>query len=458
MCSASVNDTACCYVPLSYAGGPAFGTPCVQVCGPRAGADEAYCQHSDGSNFGNCFCGPPARDSRLGVRGVNYGGRFVAEEWMGLAGMDTLYADAVAGGDCKPHACALSTCDVAATAGGGKRMLAYLDAAIREDDFVAMAQQGFNFVRLPLGYWQLVQATAAPDAPEPTASRWKALQDMLPPTEYNPYIQRVIDYATKHGLKVLFDLHGAPGGQSTNQCTGCATGCEGLGCASDAFYLMRDANLATAISAITRLAQWCMSAGSACYGIELLNEPSEDHLDRMDLLSFYQKAVKAARGPGGLSPNLPIVVMDYVLNLDNFWSTYHTSLGALMGSAGAGAVHFETHIYVPASYDSIALLEVQALPLLAILRRFVASLTPPYNYTTFIGEYGLGRAGDSISLEEVVRWWYQQAAADENSIGMAIWNYDGPGHWGAVHPNGAAPRTWWKAVNAWPFTPSTKRE
>ena len=448
-CSAAAAENLCCYVPLGYDSGPAFGTPCQQVCGTRASAADAYCQKSDGSDFGNCFCGPISRNSRLGVRGINYGGRFIPEHWMNLTGMKTLYGNVTPGGDCKPHACALSTCDMAATKGAGSRMLSYLDAIIREDDFVAMAGQGFNFVRLPLGYWQLVQATAAPDAPEPTASRFKALQDMAAPADYAPFIQRVINYAAKHGLQLLFDLHGAPGGQSTNQCTGCATGCEGFGCADDLFYLMRDANQAVAIEAVTQLAKWCMRANSTCYGIELLNEPSLEHLDRMDLLAFYQKAVKAARGPGGLSPTIPIVVMDYVTALDNFWSTYHSSIGALMGKAGAGTIHFETHIYVAATYDSIALLEVQALPMLALLRRFVAAAGA--NYTTFIGEYGLGRAGDTISLEDVVRWWYGQAAADENSLGLAIWNYDGPGHWGGLKPNDAPQRTWWKAVNQWPF-------
>ena len=56
-CSGEVGDAACCFVPLSYDGGPACGVPCEEACAPRIGASSAFCQKSDRSNYGNCFCG-----------------------------------------------------------------------------------------------------------------------------------------------------------------------------------------------------------------------------------------------------------------------------------------------------------------------------------------------------------------------------------------------------------------
>lgn len=49
----------CCYVPLGYDHGPKLGTPCSQACNDaqHMGGDTAYCAQSDGSGFGNCFCG-----------------------------------------------------------------------------------------------------------------------------------------------------------------------------------------------------------------------------------------------------------------------------------------------------------------------------------------------------------------------------------------------------------------
>ena len=74
--------------------------------------------------------------------------------------------------------------------------------------------------------------------------------------------------------QVLLDLHGAPGGQTVNQDTGCATACEGDGCGKASHYFTRPRNVATAVTAVTRLAQMCVAAGPTCYGIELLNEPT----------------------------------------------------------------------------------------------------------------------------------------------------------------------------------------
>ena len=60
----AASASACCYAPLGYDGGPEYGTPCSKVCqvsGGRAGRDTAYCAMSDGSEYGNCFCGPHTR-------------------------------------------------------------------------------------------------------------------------------------------------------------------------------------------------------------------------------------------------------------------------------------------------------------------------------------------------------------------------------------------------------------
>jgi hypothetical protein len=39
-------------------GAPPFGSPCDKVCveRKRKGADHAFCQKSDMSKYGNCFC------------------------------------------------------------------------------------------------------------------------------------------------------------------------------------------------------------------------------------------------------------------------------------------------------------------------------------------------------------------------------------------------------------------
>ena len=62
-CGPTVLPESCCWQPIGYAHGPAYGTPCSEVCmsledGAREGADEAFCSASGGAHYGNCFCGP----------------------------------------------------------------------------------------------------------------------------------------------------------------------------------------------------------------------------------------------------------------------------------------------------------------------------------------------------------------------------------------------------------------
>ena len=340
------------------------------------------------------------------IKGINYGGRFIPEHWLGLPHMRELYAGATPGGDCSPKPCKLSLCDVAMTAPtdgeAGQRMIQYLNRSIQLEHFETIKRMGFNYLRLPLGYWNLVQPTEAPDAPNSTASRWRALELMATPSEYAPYIARVLRFANSTGLQVLFelhshlhlhprphlllrlsftlgraltlalvlaciliqvllDLHGAPGGQTVNQDTGCATACEGDGCGKASHYFTRPRNVATAVTAVTRLAQLCAAAGPTCYGIELLNEPTpyivgEGASDRAALLQYYKQAIAAARGAGGLDAAVPIVLMDWPQFLATYWLVNARALAAL---PGAGTLVWESHIYAPLTTST--LLELKAL-------------------------------------------------------------------------------------------------
>ena len=160
---------------------------------------------------------------------------------------------------------------------------------------------------------------------------------------------------------MLLDLHGAPGGQTVNQDTGCATACEGDGCGKDSHYFTRPRNVATAVTAVTRLAQLCVAAGPTCYGIELLNEPApylvgEGASDRAALLHYYQLAIAAARGAGGLDAAVPIVLMDWPQFLASYWLRNARALAAL---PGAGTLVWESHIY--AGVTTSTLLELKAL-------------------------------------------------------------------------------------------------
>jgi len=86
-----------------------------------------------------------------------------------------------------------------------ERLLAlYRENWIKPRDFEIIKSWGFNVVRLPV-YYDVLEDDAALGQLRPDAFKW---------------LDRAISMATKAGIYVILDLHGAPGGQSTDQCTG----------------------------------------------------------------------------------------------------------------------------------------------------------------------------------------------------------------------------------------------
>src|ERR1017187_760963 len=80
----------------------------------------------------------------------------------------------------------------------------YRENWIKLRDFDIIKSWGFNTVRLPF-YYDLLENDTVPGQLRPDAFKW---------------LDRAINMATKAGVYVILDLHGAPGGQSMDQCTG----------------------------------------------------------------------------------------------------------------------------------------------------------------------------------------------------------------------------------------------
>lgn len=131
------------------------------------------------------------------IRGVNLGGWLVLEPWITpsffeATGNDNIVDEFTLG--------QLMPADQARAA-----LEKHWDTWITEDDFVQMKNVGLNHVRIPLGYWSI------PIANDST-------QYSTDPSPYIvgawPYFLRGLNWAKKHGLHTLVDIHGAPGSQN----------------------------------------------------------------------------------------------------------------------------------------------------------------------------------------------------------------------------------------------------
>ncbi|KAF8910117.1 glycoside hydrolase family 5 protein [Gymnopilus junonius] len=123
------------------------------------------------------------------IRGVNLGGWLVLEPWITPSIFDNTgnsnIVDEWTFGQLQSHSTALSV------------LQNHWNTWITESDFAAIAAAGLNHVRLPIGFWAFDVSGGEP-----------YVQGQL------PYLSKAVSWAQTYGLKVIVDLHGAPGSQN----------------------------------------------------------------------------------------------------------------------------------------------------------------------------------------------------------------------------------------------------
>ncbi|KAJ7070741.1 glycoside hydrolase family 5 protein [Mycena amicta] len=123
------------------------------------------------------------------VRGVNLGGWLVLEPWITPSLFDNTGNSAIVDEWTFGQLQSKATATAALTA--------HWNTFITDSDFAAIKAAGLNHVRLPIGYWAFEVGPGEP-----------YIQGQL------PYLSKAITWATNHGLKLIIDLHGAPGSQN----------------------------------------------------------------------------------------------------------------------------------------------------------------------------------------------------------------------------------------------------
>jgi glucan 1,3-beta-glucosidase len=184
-------------------------------------------------------------------RGVNLGGWLVLEKWMTPSLFDGLRAVDEYG-----------FCDELGL-DAENRLKTHRDMFITETDFVWLAEHGINTIRLPIGYW--------------------LFGDEPPYIGTVEYVDRAFDWAEKHGIGILLDLHGAPGGQNGYK----HSGREGV------MAWGKPENIQKSVEVIERLAKR-YGQRPGLVAIELMNEPSWQ-LGRRKIHRFYHMVYRTLR-------------------------------------------------------------------------------------------------------------------------------------------------------------------
>jgi glucan 1,3-beta-glucosidase len=199
------------------------------------------------------------------VRGVNLGGWLVLEKWItpslfkGLQATDEYTFCEELGAE------------------AASRLRHHRDSFIMAADFRWLKEQGIEAIRLPVGYWLL-------GGEEPFV-------------EATHYVDFAFEQATQNGLKVVLDLHAAPGSQNGNDHSGRA---------GEIDWHKNSDNIKRTLTVIERLAERYGNEANLT-GIELLNEPGWEV--SFDILrDFYNKGYKIIRKIAG--SNVAVIISD----------------------------------------------------------------------------------------------------------------------------------------------------
>lgn len=198
------------------------------------------------------------------IKGVNLGGWFIPEVWM----CPSFFMDSGLGWG--GSLCGMTNYSSTTTY---KRMLSQFKYWITESDFAQISSAGYNSVRLPIGYWNVM----------------KDPYKLFEPKDEKIslyYIDMAFDWAEKYNLTILLDLHGAAGSQN---------GYDHSGCIEKPSWLS-PYNIDLTLNAINIIADR-YSDHPALLGFELLNEPSEAYSTKNStiILDYYSSAYKIIR-------------------------------------------------------------------------------------------------------------------------------------------------------------------
>ncbi|KAF2017648.1 glycoside hydrolase family 5 protein, partial [Aaosphaeria arxii CBS 175.79] len=274
------------------------------------------------------------------IRGVNIGGWLVLEPWITpslfeATGHDDIVDEYTMGEKLGPERAL-------------QLLRPHWDSFATWHDFNKIAQSGFNLVRIPIGFW----AYDTFGTPYVSGAA--------------PYLDAAIDWSRSLGLKVLIDLHGAPGSQNGFDNSGQRTPGPSWTTANTVQQTLQ------VLKAITdKYAQ--PGYHDVVVGIQVLNEPMVPRLDKGVVQQFYRDAFNQVRTVS----KTPVIIHDGFIPPNN-WNGFLTPSDN--DAQNVAVDHHEYQVFRP---DLVAMPPWQH-------RQLVCNNAESYNGAdkwTFVGEW-----------------------------------------------------------------------
>ncbi|GAC95384.1 exo-beta-1,3-glucanase [Pseudozyma hubeiensis SY62] len=307
----------------------------------------------------------------------------------------------------------------------------HLNNFVTEDDIRQIAAAGLNHVRIPIGYWAFEVSSGEPYL---KLNQWDLLK-------------QAVGWCGKYGLKVLVDLHAAPGNQNGFD----HGGHRGVSTwASNATNVQRTINILQTMSKEFSQSKYANSVTA----LELLNEPVTD---KSVVLDFYQRAYEVVRYPNGRSsPASPLLVAIS----DEFVSpAYSNYWDDKLRPPTYEAVAIDTHIYTIFDDKSLRLSSKDRINYYCSLKskwtssnkihwQLLGEWSPAFTDCaqgvngrgrgsrydgSFKGSQGkinscAGRSGSAATFSQnyknlLGRMWESQVDANEGGVGWMMWTW-----------------------------------
>ncbi|KAI8058585.1 glycoside hydrolase superfamily [Syncephalis plumigaleata] len=161
------------------------------------------------------------------------------------------------------------------------------------DDFRKLAAAGINHVRIPIGYWAVNTLREEP---------W--VQGHI------PYLFKAVNWASTYNMKVMIDLHGAPGSQN---------GFDNSGKKGPITWLKDPSHVKRTLNALDQLSSMLPeSKYPHVTSVQLVNEPANWGLNMDSVRQFYREGRAVVQRN---QPNRIVAIHDAFLPL-NQWEDF----------------------------------------------------------------------------------------------------------------------------------------
>jgi glucan 1,3-beta-glucosidase len=294
------------------------------------------------------------------LRGVNLGGWLVLEKWI----TPSLFAGLQATDE-------TSYCVELGEAEASRRLHHHWNTFITRDDFSWLARAGITAVRLPVGHWLF--GRDYPYHPSYREIRYPFVVGGL------AIVDQVFEWAGEFNLKVVLDLHAAPG---------CQNGFDNGGILGVCEWHTKQEYIDHCLDVLERLAQR-YHGQPMLHGIEVLNEPRWDI--PTDLLKDYTAAAYQRIRRHCSAEQVSVVFHDGFRHFREY--------SGFLQEPEFRNVVFDIHRYQCFVRNEIDLDIFGHIQKSAVdLREEVASIVAESGYQVYCGEWSLGLDQKVVSL------------------------------------------------------------